>query len=99
MDATLIQVYEGRWRQEEHREQKWLDHQAGKVTRGLDYAEAHLSVRTATIHVGHIAQACALGYLDLRAGGAWRDTHPGLVAWLADFAARVPMFGKTAVKP
>jgi hypothetical protein len=49
--------------------------------------------------VGHIAQACALGYLDLRMGGRWRAAHPALVAWLADFDARVPMFGKTVVKP
>ena len=98
MDAMLIQVYEGRWRSEDRREPKWIEHQAGKVTRGLDFAAANLSKSTATIHVGHIAQACALGYLDLRAGGSWRDTHPKLVAWLADFEARVPAFGKTAVK-
>ena len=99
MDAMLIQVYEGRWRLEDKRDPKWLDHHAGKVARGLDYAEANLSAPTASLHVGHIAQACALGYLDLRAAGRWRETHPRLVAWLADFEARVPMFGKTAVKP
>jgi glutathione S-transferase len=99
MDAVLIQVYEGRWRTEERREPKWVDHHAGKVARGLDYAEANLSTPTAKIHVGHIALACALGYLDLRMAGRWRDTHPRLVAWLADFEARVPMFGKTTVKP
>lgn len=99
MDATLIQVYEGRWRSEEHREPKWVEHHAGKVTRGLDFAEANLASPTATIHVGHIALACALGYLDLRMGGRWRDSHPKLVAWLADFETRVPEFGKTAVKP
>ncbi|KAB0264122.1 glutathione S-transferase family protein [Microvirga brassicacearum] len=99
MDAVLIQVYEGRWRAEEKREPKWVDHHAGKVARGLEHAEANLSSPTATIHVGHIAQACALGYLDLRMGGRWRESYPKLVAWLADFEARVPAFGKTAVKP
>ena len=69
MDAALIQVYECRWRPEEKREPKWLDHHASKIARGLDYAEANLSAPTATLHVGHIAQACALGYLDLRMGG------------------------------
>ena len=98
MDAMLIQVYEGRWRLEDKRDPKWLDHHAGKVARGLDYAEANLSAPTASLHVGHIAQACALGYLDLRGAGRWRETHPRLVAWLADFEARVPMFGKTARK-
>jgi glutathione S-transferase len=99
MDAALVQVYETRWRTEANRNPKWLEHQAGKVVRGLDHAEAHLSAPTATLHVGHIAQACALGYLDLRMGGIWRQTHPLLVAWLADFEARVPMYGKTVVKP
>ena len=99
MDAALIQVYETRWRTEENRNPKWLEHHAGKVARGLDHAETHLSAPTATLHVGHIAQACALGYLDLRMGGRWRETHPRLVAWLSDFETRVPMFGKTAVKP
>src|SRR5918993_2713026 len=27
MDAALLQVYEGRWRPEDRRDQKWLDHQ------------------------------------------------------------------------
>ena len=50
-------------------------------------------------HVGQIALACALGYRDFRFGGSWRDDHPRLVAWLDDFAARVPAFAATAVKP
>ncbi|WP_210485093.1 glutathione S-transferase family protein [Microvirga antarctica] len=98
MDATLIQVYEARWRAEDRRDPKWLEHHAGKVQRGLAYVEANLSTPTATIHVGHIAQACALGYLDLRMGGNWRQDHPRLVAWLSDFEARVPEFGKTIFK-
>ncbi|WP_243371182.1 glutathione S-transferase family protein [Microvirga solisilvae] len=99
MDAALLQVYEGRFRAEDKREPKWLEHQAGKVERGLAYAEAHLSTPAATLHVGHIGLACALGYLDLRFAGSWRATHPKLVAWLADFEARVPAFAKTKVTP
>jgi hypothetical protein len=45
---------------------------------------------------GHIALACALGYRDFRFGESWRAGHPGLVAWLDDFAARVPAFAATA---
>ena len=99
MDAMLIQVYEGRWRLEDKRDPKWLDHHAGKVARGLDYAEANLSAPTATFMWVTSRRPARLGYLDLRAAGRWRETHPRLVAWLADFEARVPMFGKTAVKP
>jgi glutathione S-transferase len=98
MDAALLQVYEGRWRAEDRRDARWLEHQAGKVTRGLDYAEANLSAPSADLHIGHIALACALGYLDLRFEGRWRETYPKLVAWLDDFASRVPAFEKTRVK-
>jgi glutathione S-transferase len=97
MDAALLQVYEGRFRAEDKHEPKWVDHQAGKVERGLAYAEAHLSTPAGTLLIGHIALACALGYLDLRFGGRWRETHPKLLAWIADFEARVPAFGKTKV--
>jgi len=96
-DAALLQVYEGRFRPEDRHEPKWVNHQAGKVERGLAYAEAHLSTPAADLHIGHIALACALGYLDLRFAGRWRETHPKLVAWLADFEARVPAFAKTKV--
>jgi glutathione S-transferase len=99
MDAALLQVYEGRFRPEDRHEPKWVSHQAGKVERGLAYAETHLSAPAETLHVGHIALACALGYLDLRFAGRWRAAHPKLVAWLADFEARVPAFAKTKVTP
>ncbi|NBJ13294.1 glutathione S-transferase family protein [Microvirga arsenatis] len=97
MDAALLQVYEGRFRAEDRREPKWVDHQADKVRRGLAHAEAHLSTPGEDLHIGRIALACALGYLDLRFGGRWRESHPRLVAWLADFEARVPAFAKTKV--
>jgi glutathione S-transferase len=95
MDAALLQVYEGRWREAERQERKWLDHQAGKVGRALAYLEASPPDIGAALHVGHVAVACALGYLDLRFAGAWRADHPRLVAWLAAFAARVPAYEAT----
>jgi glutathione S-transferase len=98
MDAALLQVYESRWRTEDKRDRNWIDHQEGKVGRGLAHAEAHLSEPAGNLHVGHVALACALGYLDLRMEGRWRTAHPKLVAWLNDFAARVPAFEKTRMK-
>ena len=97
MDAALLQVYEGRWRPEDRHDQKWLDHQRQKVERALQVAEATLSTPPRTFHVGHVALACALGYLDLRFKGTWRPAHPKLVAWLADFERRVPAFAATRV--
>lgn len=99
MDAALLQVYEGRFRPEDRHEPKWVGHQADKVRRGLDHAEARLTQPGQPLHVGQIALACALGYLDLRFNGRWRESYPGLVAWLADFESRVPAYAKTRVTP
>ena len=97
-DAALLQVYEGRFRPEERRSAEWLAHQAGKVARGLEALEAAPPVFPDRPRIGEIALACTLGYLDLRFAGAWRADHPKLVAWLDDFAARVPAFEATGVK-
>ncbi len=98
MDSGVIQMYEIRWRPEERREPRWVEHQTGKVDRALAIAEATLWSPAANLHIGHIALACALGYLDLRFGGRWRETCPRLVSWLDDFAARVPAFEETRLK-
>ncbi len=97
MDAGILRVYEGRWRAPELHVAKWVEHQAGKMTRALDLLEAEPPGLDATPHVGQIAVACALGYLDLRFGGEWRKDYPRLVAWLDAFAARVPSFETTRV--
>ena len=98
MDAGLLQVLEGRFRAEDRREPKWLELQAGKVQRSLDYAEANLATPSQTQHIGTVALACALGYLDLRFGGRWRETYPKLVTWLDAFSAAVPDFEATRAK-
>jgi glutathione S-transferase len=95
MDAAILQSYETRWRPEERREPKWVDHQQGKIERALAAAEATLSTPPAAFDIGHVALACALGYLDLRFEGRWRKNHPKLVAWLDDFERRVPAFAAT----
>ncbi len=97
-DAALLQVYEGRFRPEEGRNATWLAHQAGKVTRGLEALEAAPPAFPDRPRIGEIALACALGYLDLRFEGKWRADFPKLVAWLDDFAARVPAFEATRFK-
>jgi glutathione S-transferase len=99
LDASILTVYEARWRAQEHHEQKWLDHQAGKVARSLAALESNppaLAVASGSLpNVGQIALACTLGYRDFRFGGSWRADHPRLVGWLDDFAARVPAFAAT----
>ena len=58
-------------------------------------ADAEYRLGDAPPNVGQIALACALGYRDFRFEGTWRKDHPRLVAWLDQFAARVPAFAAT----
>jgi len=96
MDASILQVYEGRWRDSAKHEPKWVEHQAGKVERALASLEAAPPGRDATPTVGQIALACALAYRDFRFHGSWRKDHPRLVKYVEDFAAAVPAFAATA---
>lgn len=96
LDASILIIYEARWRKEEMREPKWVEHQAGKVSRALAMLEAAPPALGGGLpHVGQIALACVLGYRDFRFGGDWRSGHPRLVGWLDQFAARVPAFAAT----
>jgi glutathione S-transferase len=95
LDASILTVYESRWRQAESREPKWLEHQAGKVARALGVLESAPPPLDALPNVGQITLGCTLGYRDFRFGGDWRSDHPRLVTWLDTFAARVPAFAAT----
>ncbi len=98
MDASILRIYETRFREPDQHSAKWLDHQAGKAARAVAALEASPPPDGAR-DVGAIAVACALGYLDLRFAGRWRDDHPRLVAWLDRFAAATPAFAATRVDP
>jgi glutathione S-transferase len=93
LDAAILIGYEARYREAHERSPNWLTMQNGKIARALDAAERRDMPEA--IDVGSIALACALGFLDLRHGGAWRDHHPRLVAFLDGFARRVPAFDAT----
>jgi glutathione S-transferase len=96
-DAAVLRVYEGRFRAPERQEPKWVDHQTGKVERGLTAIERALPAIEAVPHVGAIALACTLGYLDLRAAG-WRAAHPSLGEWVDAFEQAIPAFAETRPK-
>lgn len=101
LDASLLMVYENRYRTPEMHVQSWLDRQADKVARGMAVLEAAPPKLQPAIdplpNVGHITLACLLGYRDLRFAGTWRNDYPKLVAWLDEFAAQVPAFAETKV--
>jgi glutathione S-transferase len=97
LDASILLVYESRWRPPEKHVQKWVDHQTGKIERGLAALEAASPSLDAIPNVGQITLSCVLGYCDLRFAGTWRANHPKLVTWLDRFAAKVPAFDTTKV--
>ncbi|TLG79131.1 glutathione S-transferase [Methylocystis sp. B8] len=92
-DAALLIRYETFNRPEALRYDEAIALQQGKIDRALDALEA--GPPAGSIDIGHIAVACALGYLDLRFAGAWREKHPRLMAWLEKFARAVPAFDAT----
>lgn len=96
MDAAILQVYEKRYRQEHERSHSWVERQAERVATALAVLEAQPPAASGAPTVGMIALACALGYLDFRFEGAWRRTHPALVAWLDAFRAAVPAYDATS---
>jgi glutathione S-transferase len=97
-EATLLMVYEGRYRAPEQASNTWIDHQRGKVRRGLSAFEQAPPDSERPDLVG-IGLACALGYLDWRKLIVWRDEYPALADWLARFAAAVPAFSATQGDP
>ena len=98
LDAALLLVYEKRFRSEDKWHAPWQERQQLKIDRSLDFLERSPPAWTASPDYGHLTLACALGYLDFRHEGKWRSGHPGLVAWLDEFAKAVPAFEETTPK-
>jgi glutathione S-transferase len=95
MDASVLLMAEQRFRAEDRREPKWVEHQTGKVTRSLVALEKAPPPISALPDVGQITLACTLGYLDFRFAGEWRKQYPKLVQWIDAFTAKVPAFAAT----
>jgi len=99
MDASILIVYEGRYRPAEKHEQTWLDLQGGKVDRALAALEVSPPPIDTPPNVGQITLACALGYREFRFPGTLAKSCPRLAAWLDDFASKVPSFEATKPPP
>ena len=90
-DTLLAQVYEKRFRPEDKVHQPWLDAQARKTTRGLDWLNENAPRVTTKLTGGHFAVAAMLGYLDLRFGDLnWRRGRPKLKRFETRFAEAFP---------
>jgi glutathione S-transferase len=97
MDASILVVYENRFRPDLPHSPRWLAHQRGKIRRGLAAFEA-TPPDAYKADVVSIGLSCALGYLDWRKQVDWRPTYPGLVNWLNRFSAHEPAFERTRAK-
>ncbi len=93
LDAAVAMVYEARLRPQAMQSAEFVEGQWAKIARALQAVEArwlgHLAGR---VHVGQIALAVALGYLDFRHGPRdWRALTPQLDAWYAGWQSRPGM--------
>ncbi len=87
-DCLVAIVYERRQRPEERVHQPYIDRQWQKVSRGLDYLNAHLPKTGKSLHGGHFSLAALIGYLMLRFPGEWEDGRTALAAWPQKFEKR-----------
>lgn len=89
LDAGILRRYELAQRPEALRWPEWLSGQLAKVNHGLDAAEGEAGGWADKFDIGHIALACALGWIDFRfPDSGWRATRPRLAAWTARVAQR-----------
>ena len=70
-----------------------------KLVAAYDWLERELDVRP-PLHIGHIALATSLSWLEFRALPTFREQRPRLVAWFDEFATRpsmraTPLAGET----
>jgi len=94
LDAAILMVYEARVRPEDKQWDGWKDAQWKKIQGALDMIEDRwIDILPWDFkNAAQIAVGCALGYLDLRHPDRnWRDGHPKLAAWEAEFAKRPSM--------
>ncbi|MDB5644184.1 MAG: glutathione S-transferase [Hyphomicrobiales bacterium] len=93
MDAAILVMYEGRYREPAQHSPRWVAMQQKKVDTSLDALETMIPDNS--VHVGTIATSAMLGYLDFRFKGAWRETRPKLAAWFDGFSPKLPGFAET----
>lgn len=95
-DAGILIFYEGRFRTPEQHNAGWVARQQSKIDAGLDHLEASISPLAAGADYADLSLACALGHLDFRHDGRWRQGRPRIAAWLEHFARVVPAYAETA---
>jgi glutathione S-transferase len=97
IEAGLLITYERQRRPAAFRHDPWIEHQLGKIARGLSVVSQSPPDPSAG-NAGSITLACALGYFDWRKQIDWRDEYPALIDWLDAFRATFPAFDETRVE-
>lgn len=90
MDAAVALVME-RLRPPEQQSPLWKERWLQAIARSLAFVEGREMplLEDGPLTLGHIALACALGYLDFRLPElGWRDQCPALARWFADVSRR-----------
>ncbi|MEM9330555.1 MAG: glutathione S-transferase N-terminal domain-containing protein [Pseudomonadota bacterium] len=92
MDAAVGVRYEQALRPPEKQWDHWMDGQMRKISQSLDVLENWRGARIQDIHIGSIAVASALSYLDFRhAQFDWRKDRPVVTQMLETFSKRTSM--------
>jgi glutathione S-transferase len=92
MDAGVSIRYERVVRPPERLFPDWVEGQRRKILQSLDVLESEARTLFGDLTIGHIAIACALGYLDFRfADEAWRKGRPALAEFYAGISVRPAM--------
>ena len=91
-DTAVALRYETFLRPEAHRWPEFIDSQKERLNRTFQQLEDDFLGDLDGVHIGSIAVAAALGYIDFRMSDlGWRDGRPGLTAWYEAFSARPSM--------
>ncbi|MBW7922537.1 MAG: glutathione S-transferase [Rubellimicrobium sp.] len=92
-DSAALMTYETRLRPADRQWPEWLDAHWAKITHALDMLERDAErIASRPLDAGQIALGAMLAYLDFRHDArGWREGHPQLAAWFADFSGRSSM--------
>jgi glutathione S-transferase len=92
MDAGVSIRYERAVRPPERLFPDWVEGQRKKILQSLDVLEQEARSLFGEPTIGHVAIACALGYLDFRfVDEGWRKERGALAEFYAAFSARPSM--------
>jgi glutathione S-transferase len=91
IEAGILAYYERAQRPSVHQWQIWVDGQLQKVRQGLDALDAEAKSFGASVNLGTISAAVAIGWLGFREVTDALAARPNLARWYAEVARRPSM--------